>query len=253
VLLILKLTIVPLFIGLITIAGRKWGASIAGLLAAFPAASGPIFIFIAYEQGSVFATTTAISGVSGTTCLLIFGLTYSWACIRFKWLKALLLSICTWLALAFLFVFTKPGLIAGTAITIGMLMVMPYLLPPTKAIASPRARLHDLPWRMLAGVMLTLIVTTLAASLGGLWSGILTVFPIISSVVAVFTHITMGANQVAAFYRGMIAGLYSFVAFFIGMAILLNKTSIWTASLISISLSIAIQLAIQLALKMKRV
>lgn len=68
--LIFKLTIVPIFILLVTLAGRKWGSSIAGLLGALPAVAGPIIIFIAIEQGNAFAALTAKLTVSAASCLL---------------------------------------------------------------------------------------------------------------------------------------------------------------------------------------
>jgi len=52
--LLLKLTIVPIFIGLITLAGRKWGPTIAGLLGGLPVVGGPIIFFITLEQGVPF-------------------------------------------------------------------------------------------------------------------------------------------------------------------------------------------------------
>jgi hypothetical protein len=133
-----------------------------------------------------------------------------------------------------------------------MLIAMPYLLPSIKSTNSPRTKIHDLPWRMLVGAGLTLSVTTLAATVGDVWSGILAVFPVIGSVLAIFTHTTMGPAQVTQIYRGMVMGLYSFEVFFIGMALLLTNTSIWLSCLISISMAIGIQLIIQSIIRLKR-
>jgi hypothetical protein len=68
--LIFKLTIFPIFILLVTLDGRKWGSSIAGLLGSLPKVAGPIIIFIAIEQGNAFAALTAKSTVSAASCLL---------------------------------------------------------------------------------------------------------------------------------------------------------------------------------------
>ena len=214
-LLILKITVVPLFIGLITLAGRKWGAGIAGLLGAFPVVAGPIIIFITLEQGTTFAALTAVSAISATACLLIFGLTYSWVCIRFSWPLALIAALVAWFILASTLAMTSPNLSIALLIAISSLLTTPFLLPRIKPSASPKAKLHDLPWRMLVGALLTFSVTTLAAALGEVWSGILAVFPVIGLVLAVFTHNTLGPAHVAQVYRGMVKGLYSFAAFFL--------------------------------------
>jgi hypothetical protein len=245
VLLILKLTIVPLFIGLITLAGRKWGSSIAGLMGAFPVVAGPIIIFIALEQDSEFAALTSISAISATACLLIFGLVYSWACIRLGWLLALLSALLAWFILALTLAMITPSLGIALLIAICSLIITPLLLPRTKATAPPKTKLHDLSWRMLVGALLTFSVTTLAAALGEVWSGILAVFPVIGLVLAVFTHNTLGPTHVTQIYRGMVKGLYSFVGFFLTLTLLLPKTSILIAALSSVVMAIVIQVIIQ--------
>ncbi len=248
-LLILKLTIVPLFIGLITLAGRKWGSSVAGLMGAFPVVAGPIIIFIALEQGSDFASLTSISAISATACLLIFGLVYSWACIRLSWPLALLSALVAWFILALALAMTSPNLSISLLIAICSLIITPFLLPRTKPTAPPKIKLHDLPWRMLVGALLTFSVTTLAAALGEVWSGILAVFPVIGLVLAVFTHNTLGPTHVTQVYRGMVKGLYSFATFFLTLTLLLAKTSILIATLSSITTAIATQVIIQIVFR----
>jgi hypothetical protein len=51
----LKLTLVPLLIYLVTLAGRRWGPAVAGWLSAFPIVAGPILFALTLEQGAAFA------------------------------------------------------------------------------------------------------------------------------------------------------------------------------------------------------
>jgi uncharacterized membrane protein (GlpM family) len=241
VLLILKLTIVPLFIGLITLVGRKWGSSIAGLMSAFPVVAGPIVIFIAIEQGPEFATLTATSAISATACLLTFWLAYSWACIRLSWPLAILSALVAWFFSALTLAMTTLNLGIALLIAIGALIITPFLLPRIKLTTPPNAKLHDLHWRMLVGGLLTISVTTLAVALGEVWSGILAVFPVIGSVLAIFTHSSLGATHVAQVSRGMVKGLYSFVAFFLSLTLLLQHTTVLIACLISITVATVTQ------------
>ncbi|HBF50271.1 MAG TPA: hypothetical protein DDX04_07705, partial [Massilia sp.] len=53
----LKLVLVPLLIYLVTLAGRRWGPSVAGWLSAFPIVAGPILLTLALEQGAPFAAS----------------------------------------------------------------------------------------------------------------------------------------------------------------------------------------------------
>lgn len=248
--LILKLCIVPLFIGLITLAGRKWGSGVAGLMGAFPVVAGPIIIFIALEQGPEFATLTSVSAIAATACLMVFGLVYSWSCIRYSWSIALLIALSTWFLSAFVLAKCSLGFEASLVIAIGSLLMTPYLLPKIKAIAPPKTKLHDLPWRMLVGALLTISVTTLAALLGETWSGILAVFPVIGLVLAVFTHNTLGPAHVTQVYRGMVKGFYSFTAFFVTLSLLLPITSILIATIASVISAILAQVLVQLTIKL---
>jgi hypothetical protein len=54
-LLLLKLVLVPAFVGGVTLAARRWGLRVGGLLTALPMVAGPALCFYAIEQGNGFA------------------------------------------------------------------------------------------------------------------------------------------------------------------------------------------------------
>ena len=143
------------------------------------------------------------------------------------------------------FGYDSPNLGIALLIAISSLIITPFLLPRTKPTTPPKTKLHDLPWRMLVGALLTFSVTTLAAALGEVWSGILAVFPVIGLVLAVFTHKTLGPTHVTQVYRGMVKGLYSFAAFFLTLTLLLPRASILMAILSSVVMAIVTQVILQ--------
>jgi len=55
-----KLIVTPIFIGSVTLAGRRWGPAFSGLLMGLPLTSGPISIFLALQYGPAFAASTAL-------------------------------------------------------------------------------------------------------------------------------------------------------------------------------------------------
>jgi hypothetical protein len=77
--LILKLILVPALIAGVTLAGRRWGPSVAGWLSAFPVVSAPILFFIALQHGSAFTAQAAVGTLSAVLAILAFGISYSWA------------------------------------------------------------------------------------------------------------------------------------------------------------------------------
>lgn len=243
--LILKLAVVPLFIVAVTLAGRRWGAGIAGLLGGLPIVAGPIVVFIALEHGVQFGALAATAAISAIAGLLVFGVAYCWASIRWQWPAALACSTSAWFITASCLALLPASpelalIIAGVA-----LAITPRVLPPGGPIVNTRSSLTDLPYRMFTGAVLTLAVTGGAATLGEVWSGLLAVFPIIGLVLAVFTHRSLGPLQVATMYRGMIKGLYSFAAFFLVLAVLWPRVEFWTTCAIAVGAGVVVQAMLQ--------
>lgn len=243
--LVLKLTLVPLFIACVTLAGRRLGPGVAGLLGGLPIVAGPIVVFVAIEQGPQFGAVAATAAISGITALVVFGVAYCWASVWWSWPTALGCGLVAWLVaatgLAILPVSPQVVLpVAGLSLFLAP-RVLPNDLPPSASIGS----LDDLPYRMITGGLLTLAVTGVAASVGEVWSGLLAAFPIIGLVLAVFTHRAQGAHQIAQMYRGMVRGLYSFAAFFLTLAVLWPRVEFWSACVLAIGAGIVVQAIVQ--------
>lgn len=235
---LLKLTLVPVFIWLVTLAGRRYGDSLAGLLGGLPIVAAPIVVFMLVEQGRDFAVAASFSAVSSVLCLLCFNLAYSWS-TRSQWggvwWRVLPVAWFVWVVSASvvnsLLVNKYASFSLWAALVFFALFGMPYVLPfvalqPKPLDSTPQKQLiktpvpsqvFDIPLRMLSGAVLTVLVTGLATWLGAIWSGLLAVFPIIGTVLAVFTHTKGGSVAVVNMHRGMVRGLYSLVAFFVVM------------------------------------
>ncbi|HEX6121994.1 MAG TPA: hypothetical protein VFY89_02485, partial [Ktedonobacterales bacterium] len=61
----LKLLLTPAFIGGASLAGRRWGVVVSGLLVGLPLTSGPIALFLALDHGASFATAAALGILAG--------------------------------------------------------------------------------------------------------------------------------------------------------------------------------------------
>jgi len=218
----LKLFLVPLFLGMVSLAGRRWGPGIAGWLAGFPIVTGPILLLLALDRGGEFAAAAAAASLAAVFASVAFSVAYSWTCRRRPWLLALAAGLVAWLAAAGLLsrVPLSPGL--AFPIALATLLVAPRCFPAVghalPAAAVPR---HDLLPRMLAGAVLTLAVTALSAAIGPAWSGLLAVFPLLGIVLAVFSQRACGPDFVVVMLRAMAGGLYSFAVFCFLLALLL--------------------------------
>ena len=65
----LKVALAPLLVTLATLAGRRWGAVVAGAVTALPIVAGPILAIIAIEHGREFGDAAARSALLGVVAL----------------------------------------------------------------------------------------------------------------------------------------------------------------------------------------
>ncbi|MBI5898812.1 MAG: hypothetical protein HZB40_06275 [Rhodocyclales bacterium] len=234
----LKLLLVPAMLGLVSLAARWWGPAIAGWLAGLPLVAGPILFVIALEQGPAFAARAATAAAAAISASILFGAAYSHCAWRSRWPLALAGGLCAWFAAAALLARLPPSL--PLACTLAALICVPRLFPQPGQLALTRAmgRL-ELGLRMLAGAVLTLAVTGAAAAVGPAWSGLLAVFPVLGTVLAVFSHRGHGAGHATLVLRSMATGQYSFVFFCAVLAVMLTRTSLLAAFAAAIAVALA--------------
>jgi hypothetical protein len=245
----LKLLLVPLFLGLVSLAGKRWGPGVAGWLAGFPIVTGPILLLLAMEKGTGFAAQAATASLSAVFASVAFSVAYCRVCRRKPWPHSLLAGLCAWLLVACVLnrVPLSPWL--ALAIALGTLLAAPRCFPavaaPALSNALPRQELF---LRMLAGALLTLAVTSLSALIGASWSGLLAVFPLLGIVLAVFSQRACGPAFVVAMLKAMVSGLYSFVTFCFLLTLSLPGRGITASFVMAIIAAIIVQSTMKLLL-----
>ncbi|MGB5830173.1 MAG: hypothetical protein WBH22_27465 [Pseudomonas mandelii] len=220
--LMLKLLVIPGFLLLISLAGKRGGPSVAGWLSGLPVVVGPILFFLAIEQGQVFAAQSATAALSAMSAMIAFCVTYAQVAQRAGWPWALTISLLVWSAVAVVLSLIPPSLMFSVIAAATALLAAPYLFPSVQPIVTgPAPKSDRLLLRMMAGALLTLAVTLLASTVGEGWSGLLAVFPVLGSVMAVFSQQTRGPAFTAALLRATATGMYSFAAFCLVLALAL--------------------------------
>ncbi len=214
-----KLIFVPLLIGAISLAGRRWGPTVSGWLTGLPLTSGPIVFFLAVEQGSRFASRSAQSCLLGMISLSFFCLAYSLVARNRNWWFSV---VAGWTAFFVLTVLLEKWpfsllvtFVATILVLIGIFKVLPESTG-TSVLKTPPP--WEIPLRMGVATGMLLLITGLAGFLGPRLSGLLTPFPVVSSVLAVFIHYYEGGRSVNCLLRGLMAGLFTFTVFFLVIA-----------------------------------
>ena len=201
-------------IGIVTLASHRYGPAVGGILGAVPAKGGPILLFLALEQSTTFAATSAAASLGGAGGCGVFCLVYALLCRRHSWpvagAGAYGAFAVTW---AVMLPISALGLAPALVVTVAILLVSRRLLPVPPPVPRRATARSDLPTRMIAGAAMVVFVTTAGPLLGATISGMLATVPTIAAVMALFTHAQEGPDRTIGVMRGMTHGLLGLAAF----------------------------------------
>jgi hypothetical protein len=230
-----KLIVTPFFIGMVTLAGRKWGPTVSGLLMGLPLTSAPISVFLAIQYGAAFAARSASGNLAGQASVCIFCLAYSLSAQKFNWIPCTILSLLSFMFSTFVWNQMPLTLLPAVAILGIVICLVLWLMPKGSAtirpISPPR---WDLPARMLLATAFVIALTTFADTLGPHLSGLIAPFPVFGTIITAFTHRQQGAGAAAHLLRGIVFGSLAYTAFFLIAGSLLTHLRLeWTYILAS--------------------
>jgi len=96
----LKLLLVPSLMAAVTLAGRRWGPAVAGVLVGLPLTSAPVVFLLALEHGTAFAAQSAVGVLVGLVPLGSFYLAYGLLARRARWPACAAAGWCAYLVAA---------------------------------------------------------------------------------------------------------------------------------------------------------
>jgi nitroreductase len=245
VLLAIKLLLAPSFVVGASLAARRLGARIGGLIAGLPVVAGPIVLVYALAHGRAFAAGAAAGTLLGLVSLIAFVVVYARLSRRLFWGVSMLAG---WLAFALATAaFSALTVPAGAALAIAAagllagLVALPRPGPEPPPQGTPPR--WDLPVRGVCALALVLTLTAVSGWLGPQLSGLLAPFPIIATVLATFTHAQRGVDELLRLLRGLISGFGAFALFFFTLAVTLHGLGTAAAFALATAVALLTQLA----------
>ena len=179
-LLFMKLVGAPLFLVAATLAARRWGGTVGGLIVALPMISGPISVFLALEDGAAFAVRAGIGSLTGTLALAFFGFVYAVVCPKGR-LLAVVAGLTAFAVSSVFFSHLNLSLVALFTLTAVCIVLLGCMTPVSRQVGPTRGPLkYDLLLRVLLMVAMTLAVTEAAPFLGPTVSGVLSSLPLMA-------------------------------------------------------------------------
>ena len=211
------------------------------MIVALPLTSGPVAFFLVLEHGPAFAAGAALGSMAGALAQGVFCLAYAALAAR-GWPLAFAGGTAAF-ALAGL-VLQRLALRLGPltiVVAVGLvlaLLAMPHGEETRRPGPPPR---WDIPARMIVATVLVLSLTAAATTLGPRLSGLLATFPVYAGILAVFAHAQDGPGPATRALRGLLAGLFSFAAFFVVIAALIERLGIVPAFAAAFVTTLALQ------------
>jgi len=239
-----KVLLAPSFVVGASLTARRFGARVGGLVAGLPVVAGPIVLAYALAHGRDFAANAAGGTLLGLVSLIAFVVVYARLAPRFPWAASMLAGWLVFIALTAVFsalhIPVQVALpLALATLTAGLLFLLPRA--PSLPHSPPPHPSWDLPLRAGCAAALVLSLTAVAGWLGPQLSGLLAPFPIVATVLAVFTHVQRGTGEMVRLMRGMVGGFAAFALFFFTLAVTLRHIPTGAAFALATSLALATQ------------
>ncbi|MCO7518408.1 MULTISPECIES: hypothetical protein [Pseudomonas] len=251
-LLYLKLLVTPLLMWAISLAARRWGSLLGGLLSGLPITSGLVMTFLSLEQGSAFALNAVPGALGGLAAVQATYAFYLYATRKVELAPAVLLAVLFYGLAAY--AFTHWGnlyvSVAVALLLIGVLIRASGREPKPDTLARARHRYWEIPLRMVSATTLLMVTTSLASWLGPATSGMLAPIPVIAWPLMVFAHLQAGRAGMAAMVRGNAIGAVGVIAFYLAVAALLEPLGV--AVTITLAMLLAVLLTVALAAALRR-
>jgi hypothetical protein len=242
-LLAVKLLLAPGFVVGASLAARRFGPLVGGVIGGLPVVAGPILLVYALAHGRAFAASAAAGTLLGLVSLIAFVVVYARLARRMFWGASMLAG---WLAFAVAtVVFSALSLPLGAAF--GLVAIALLLGHACLPRASSQARAHaapptwDLPVRGACALALVLALTAISGWLGPQLSGLLAPFPIITTVLATFTHAQRGSDELLRLLRGLVGGFGAFALFCATLALALRRLDTAAAFALATALALLVQ------------
>lgn len=246
--LLLKLLLAPLLVVASTLAGRRWGPVIAGILVGQPLVAGPILFITYLQHGADFAGDAANSSLLGVVSLAVFAVVFSRIGRRAGWSVTLAAGWTAVLVVDAALSVVHLTELAAFAVTLAAIVAAMSFMPESEPErrderALPSSPSWDLPGRAVATGVLVLAVTTASGALGPRWTGLLAPFPIAISVVAAFVQAHQGHVETARTLAGALTGLVGLSAFCLSVSVLVGPIG-GAAFLAGLPVAVAAQLLV---------
>ena len=242
--LLLRIISAPLSVLLGTLAQRRFGHTVGGLVVGLPLLFLPFLWLVSHQYGFHFTRVMTCSLLVAVTAEVALLWTFAFLAQRYSATRALLGALGAFALAATVLKVAHVSFVLGTLLGVLSLALALVLWPRTKPSVHLEGK-QRLALRLAVSTVFTVVLISFAGRLGAGLSGILDAIPLTSLMMAFFTRRETSAEGSSAFLRGVTRGSFSYV---VAMFVLVET---WRASneLVAFGVSLAAALVVQLAVQ----
>lgn len=217
--LLLRMAVTAAFVVTASVVTERSGPLIGALVATLPVFTGPVYVFLALDHDAAFIAASALAALPINAVIMVFGMVYATMAQRHSAVASFGTAISAWLVLVSLAHSMNWSLGGGLAVNALVCAVcLPLAQRYRKVVMPPiRRRWYDIPLRALMVALMVATVVGLSSRVGPAVTGILAVFPIVSSSLMLILHPRIGGRATGAVLAN---GLWGMVGFGFGLTTL---------------------------------
>jgi hypothetical protein len=243
--LLLRIVIGPLGVLGGTVAQRRLGPAVGGLVIGLPLTSLPLLWLVALQRGGAFTgsmTNAILIGSISEGFVLWF---YAKMTARSTPMVALLGALGVFaVSVTTVGMFHFSAVIAGLLTSAGLVLALRWWPESSTDLVTENVR-SRLVLRVIAATVFTIVIVTMAGKFGALLSGLVDALPMTTLLMAFMTHQEQGSDATTQFIRGVLRGSFSWVISTVVLAAVLATGHVALAFGLSLLTALLVQGAVQ--------
>jgi hypothetical protein len=245
--LVLRIIIGPLGVLGGTVAQRRLGPAVGGLVIGLPLTSLPLLWLVALQRGGTFTGSMTNAILIGSISEGFVLLAYAKMTARSTPMVALLGALGIFaVSMTTIGIFHFSALIAGLLTSAGFALALRWWPESSTKVVAPNVR-SRLVLRVIAATAFTIIIVTMAGKFGALLSGLVDALPMTTLLMAFMTHQEQGPDATSQFIRGVLRGSFSWVISTVVLAEVLATGHVLLAFGLSLVTALLVQGAVRAA------
>ncbi len=220
-LLILRLVSAPVVILAATMAQRRFGHAVSGLIVGLPLTSVPLLWLVALGHGTPFAGSMSTALLTATSAQAVLIWSYARLARHFSPLVAATGSIGVFVIVALLTQALHPSAPLAALLGVASCVLALRAWPALDAAPVVEGR-YRIGVRVTLVTLFTIVVVSFAGWMGPQFAGLVAALPALSLVMAVVTHRELGASATSHFLRSVTRGSVAYVISMLVMTELLR-------------------------------